>query len=293
MIERKIQLSNGVSLNTRFTEVEKGKPIVLFIHFSGGTSKMWEGVLPFFEKQYSVIAPDLRGHGKSDKPLAGYHIDDMADDLYLLTNDLGIMDCHVVGSSLGAEVGISLAAKHPELVTSIVCEGAIYNEFGEYGLYNGTTEEIEEEKIKRRVGLSERQLKKYVTKEEFIADHSKDVQELGINNKYFTSFFESCIEEQSDGNYEHFYKNHIRTEYITKYWDLKFEEYYQHVKCPVLFLPSEEEMKDPNIQRSLHYFASLLQHYKIETIENSLHAYVWMQYPEIAAKKVLAFLTCP
>lgn len=291
MIEKKIQLANGISLHTRYTEIEGGKPVLLLIHFSGGTSKMWDGVIPYFDKQYTIIAPDLRGHGKSDKPNTGYHIDDKAEDLYLLTKELGIKACHVVGSSLGAEVGVSLAAKHPELVTSIVCEGAIYNEFGEFGLFNGTIEEIIAEKNQRNTGLLERKLKKYETKEEFLVEHSKYVKDLGIYNEYFHSFFESCIEELSDGCFEHFYKNYIRTEYMQKYWDLKFEDYYKNVKCPVLFLPSEDESKDPNIQHSLQYFASLLEQYEVEKIENSLHAYVWMQFPELAANKVLNFLS--
>nr|WP_276203448.1 alpha/beta fold hydrolase [Paenibacillus wynnii] len=47
---------------------------VLFLHFSGGNLNMWDGIIPQFEKNYSIVAPDFRGHGKSDKPESGYHI---------------------------------------------------------------------------------------------------------------------------------------------------------------------------------------------------------------------------
>ncbi len=117
---------------------------------------MWEGITPQFENEYSIVVPDIRGHGRSDKPLTGYHIDDMAKDLYLLLLKLNVESCHIVGSSMGAEVGLSLAAAHPELVRSLVCEGALYNEFGEFGLFNGTEDEIKLQKEILRKELAKR-----------------------------------------------------------------------------------------------------------------------------------------
>src|SRR5690606_25148639 len=122
MIEEMIRLDH-IGLNVRYSLSDK--PAILFLHFSGGNSHMWEGILPQFEKEYSIIAPDIRGHGKSSKPLTGYHIDDMAGDIYLLLKRLSVDSCHVVGSSMGAEIGLSLAASHPELVLSLICEGAL------------------------------------------------------------------------------------------------------------------------------------------------------------------------
>jgi 2-succinyl-6-hydroxy-2,4-cyclohexadiene-1-carboxylate synthase len=115
MIEEMIKLDH-IGINVRYSLNDK--PAVLFLHFSGGNLNMWEGILPQFENKYSIIVPDLRGHGKSDKPLAGYHIDDMAKDIYLLLEKLNVKSCHIVGSSMGAEVGLSLAASHPALVLS-------------------------------------------------------------------------------------------------------------------------------------------------------------------------------
>ncbi|MEH6944079.1 alpha/beta fold hydrolase [Bacillus sp. JJ722] len=288
--EKRIDLGNSLKLNVSYSIENENKPAILLIHFSGGTLQMWNGVIPLLQKQYRIIAPDLRGHGKSDRPLTGYHIDDFANDMYRLLHKLGIDKCHIVGSSLGAEVGLSIAATHPEMVLSLVCEGAIYNEFGEYGLFNGSEVVIKEEKGKLRHQLKERKLTRYPTKADFIKDFKVPLIKQGLWNEHFKIFLESCAEELTDGSFEHFYKNHGRNEYIQKYWDISFEEYYKRVRCPVLILPSEDEWINSKIRRSLHYFVSLLDEYEVHIVEGSIHAYVWMQQPNKAIKAVKDFL---
>lgn len=289
MIEKRILLKNNIKLNTYVSTDDRDKPAILFIHFSGGTLQMWNGIIPFFQDQYRIIAPDLRGHGKSDRPLRGYHIDDFAHDMFLLLQELNINKCHIVGSSLGAEVGLSLAASHPEMVLSLVCEGALYNEFGEYGLYNGSLAEIEAEKERRLQHLRERKLLKYQNEEDFIEAFKEPFIKHEIWNEQTRIFLESCAEKLADGSFEHFYKNHVRIEYIQKYWEIGFEEYYKKVTCPVLFLPSKDEWANPKITHSLNYFLSFLEQYEIYHLKDSIHAYVWMQQPVKAAEAVKDF----
>ncbi len=288
MIEEMIKLDH-IGINVRYSLNDKS--VVLFLHFSGGNLNMWEGILPQFENEYSIIVPDFRGHGKSDKPLAGYHIDDMANDIYLLLERLNVEYCHIVGSSMGAEIGLSLAASHPELVLSLICEGALYNEFGEYGLFNGTEEEIEHKKEVMRTVLAEREERVFKTKEEYIEEQRAELIQQGLWNEYFLAFFEHNLQQMQNGNFTYCYLNHVRTEYIQKYWDVKFEQYYKKVKCPILFLPSEEEWEDKKIRSILSAFTSLLHTYEIEHIENSIHAYVWMQHPIEAGKAVKRFIS--
>ena len=49
-------------------------------------------------------------------------------------------DALLIGSSLGAEVGLSLAANYPQRVTALVCDGAFYSEGGPYGKWDGSEE---------------------------------------------------------------------------------------------------------------------------------------------------------
>lgn len=287
MLEEMIELDH-IGLNVRHALDHKAA--VVFLHFSGGNLNMWEGIIPQFESEYSIIAPDLRGHGKSDKPDTGYHIDDMANDVYLLLQRLNVTKCHIVGSSMGAEVGLSLAASHPELVLSLICEGALTNEFGEYGLFKGTEDEIELRQEELRVQLAERQERVYREKEDYVEEERAEFAELGLWNEYFAAFFYNNLQQMPDGNYTYCYLNRVRTEYIVKYWDVKFEQYYSKVRCPILFLPSEEEWADDQIRSSLHSFSSLVDEYEIELVEQSMHAYVWMQLPKAVGEVAKKFI---
>ncbi len=266
------------------------KPVILFLHFSGGNLNMWKGIIPQFENDYSIIAPDIRGHGKSDKPLTGYHIEDMAKDIYVLLRNRNIECCHIVGSSMGAEIGLCLAASHPELVKSLVCEGALYNEFGEFGLWNGTETEIQCKKEEIRLELAQRVERIFQTKEEYIEEMRSELTQQGLWNEYFLALYQNNLQQLNNGSYTYCYLNHTRIEYIEKYWDVKFEQYYKKVKCPILFLPSEEEWKDERIRRSLTAFTGLLDSYEIEHIDHSMHAYVWMQNPLAVGKVVKGFI---
>lgn len=282
-----IQLDH-MGINVRYSL--SGKSAVLFLHFSGGNLNMWEGIVPQFESRYDIIVPDLRGHGKSDKPLGGYHIDDMANDIYLLLGKLNVKHCHIVGSSMGAEVGLSLAASHPELVLSLLCEGALYNEFGEYGLFNGTEHEIQAKKETWRTKLAEREERVFKTKEEYIEEERAKLTQQGLWNEYFLAFFENNLQQMPNGDFAHCCLNHVRAEYVQNYWDVKFEEYYKKIECPVLFLPSEGEWKDEKIRNILSTFTDLLDTYEIVHIDNSIHAYVWMQLPLVAGEVAKKFI---
>lgn len=100
---------NQIEMQLR--EYEREGAAIVFLHFSGANLMMWQRIIPEFQGSYRLILVDLRGHGKSDKPDTGYHIDEMARDVTGIMQDLELEHAHIVGSSLGAEVGLSLAAR--------------------------------------------------------------------------------------------------------------------------------------------------------------------------------------
>jgi pimeloyl-ACP methyl ester carboxylesterase len=98
---------------------------ILFLHFGGANLMMWRRIISYFQDHYRLVLVDLRGHGKSDKPASGYDMDEMARDVVGIMQHLRLTRAHIVGSSLGAEVGLGVAAHDPERVLSLVCDGAL------------------------------------------------------------------------------------------------------------------------------------------------------------------------
>ncbi|MFG1663861.1 alpha/beta fold hydrolase [Streptomyces sp. Y7] len=85
----------------------------------------WRLVMPALAERFTVIAPDLRGMGASDKPATGYDAATLADDMAGLMTELGHDRFAVVGYDLGMVVGYALAAQHRERVTRLVVAEAI------------------------------------------------------------------------------------------------------------------------------------------------------------------------
>src|SRR3972149_3703937 len=75
---------------------------------------------PFFSERYKVIAFDVRGHGKSDKPPGSYRIEQFAADAAELIKALGIVPAHVVGISMGGMIAFQLAVDAPDLIRSLI-----------------------------------------------------------------------------------------------------------------------------------------------------------------------------
>ncbi len=283
-----INLDNGIDLNVKYNN--KREPVILFLHFGSGNNYIWNGVLPYFENAFRVVAPDLRGHGKSSKPKEGYHIEDIAEDITLLLEELDIDKYYIVGSSLGAEVGTVLAAESPNKVKAIVCEGALYNEFGKYGLLDGTEEEIEKKTEKKLAEIDKRKGEYYKSKEEYLETHKRFYQRASLWNNHFEKYIENNICKDEEGRYTSCYPIHVSKQYMKNYYYFKFDKYYKKINCPILFLPSKSEWDKEKIQDSVNAFGEMAGNYEIKVLKGFPHAYGWMKMPREAAKVVMSFI---
>ena len=91
---------------------------LVLVHGLASNARLWDGVgAELAARGHASIAVDLRGHGESPKPEAGYDFDSVVGDLLPLLTDEPV----VVGQSYGGNVVIHLAAHHPDLVRGVVC----------------------------------------------------------------------------------------------------------------------------------------------------------------------------
>jgi pimeloyl-ACP methyl ester carboxylesterase len=95
-----------------------GEPLLL-IPYTSADHACYAFQLPEYIQHFSCIAVDLPGSGESDKPAGPYSTEGYADQLAAFLGAIGIDRAHVAGVSLGAAVGIHLAARHPERVRSL------------------------------------------------------------------------------------------------------------------------------------------------------------------------------
>ena len=100
-----------------------GDPLVL-IPYLAADHACYAFQAPEYSKHFTCVAVDLRGGGTTDKPAGPYSTEQMADDVARLMGAAGIDRAHVAGVSLGAGVGMWLAAKHPGRVASLSLHSA-------------------------------------------------------------------------------------------------------------------------------------------------------------------------
>ncbi len=97
----------------------EGPPIVL-IHGITGSSETWDEVLPLLACDYTVLAPDLLGHGHSAKPRGDYSLGAYASSIRDLTLALDIPRATYVGHSLGGGIVMQFAYQFPERLERLV-----------------------------------------------------------------------------------------------------------------------------------------------------------------------------
>ncbi|MBC2065806.1 2-succinyl-6-hydroxy-2,4-cyclohexadiene-1-carboxylate synthase [Listeria welshimeri] len=98
------------------------KPVLLMLHGFTGSNKTFQESITHLEEHFSIVAPDLLGHGKTDSPdeIARYSIERIVDDLVTILQELKIMQCFVLGYSMGGRVATAFASAHPEMVRGLI-----------------------------------------------------------------------------------------------------------------------------------------------------------------------------
>lgn len=95
-------------------------PVLLLLHGIGDSADTWRDLIPVLARDHTVIAPDLLGHGRSDKPRADYSVAAYANGMRDLLGVLEVERVTVVGHSLGGGVAMQFAYQYPERVERLV-----------------------------------------------------------------------------------------------------------------------------------------------------------------------------
>src|SRR5215475_6485462 len=95
-------------------------PTLLFLHGIGDRHDTWRPLIPNLARDHTVIAPDLLGHGRSDKPRGDYSVGGYANAMRDLLTILGVERVTVVGHSLGGGIAMLFAYQYPERCERLV-----------------------------------------------------------------------------------------------------------------------------------------------------------------------------
>jgi pimeloyl-ACP methyl ester carboxylesterase len=116
-----VDVGHGVRLFAQ--DVGDGPAVVLVAGF-GLDSQVWDRQVRQLASRHRVVCIDQRGHGRSDKTLDGYSIEQLGDDLVTALKRLDVGRCVLVGWSFGGQVAFRVAARNPGLVERLVLVGS-------------------------------------------------------------------------------------------------------------------------------------------------------------------------
>jgi long-chain acyl-CoA synthetase len=123
LFRQEVRVSNDPLVRLSLIDVSPDLPqrTMVFIHGYGGKAMQWQYQILHFSKANRVIAMDLRGHGRSDKPPGAYRMDEIQADLESLLAALGVTEKIVLlGHSFGGAIAAEFAAAHSGRVERLV-----------------------------------------------------------------------------------------------------------------------------------------------------------------------------
>ena len=126
---------NSISVNgieMYYEDIGQGPPLLLLHGGTGNASINWEAYYPAFSKEFRVIAPDIRGHGRTNNPLGELSYKLMADDIAIFIKEIGLQKPNICGWSDGGQIGLELAVRYPGLASAYIVGGVSKDFSDEY-----------------------------------------------------------------------------------------------------------------------------------------------------------------
>ncbi len=118
-----LEVDAGDGLSLHVERSGNGAPILLLHGFTGSTA-VWTPLRKALDGEYTIIAVDLPGHGKSATPSdhSRFALSLLAHDLAHVLDQLGVTRTAVIGYSMGGRAALQFALSHPERISALVLE---------------------------------------------------------------------------------------------------------------------------------------------------------------------------
>ncbi len=237
---------------------------LVFLHGLGSSTLDWEDQLRFFETHFRVIALDVRGHGRSDKPIEEYSISGFSKDVWALLDHIGIDHFNLIGLSMGGMISFQMATDQPERVRGMV----VINSAPEF-------------------------LSRNVTVKQFIRQRKMLIRVFGF--RYFCRLMAQRLFPDPD-------QEELRARFLVRWmsndkkayklafnalidWSVKSKLH--KIDCPVLVLGAEMDYTSHEFKQE---FCRLLSHAEYQIIPGSRHMST-LDKPDVVNNMIAEFLS--
>lgn len=208
---------------------DPANPDLLLVHGWTGLAESWATVAEAFADRYHVIAPDHRGHGRSDKPESGYRLRDFAVDMVQLIAELGLDRPAFVGHSWGGNIGTVLASDYPHAISSAFLEDPVY-----WKMVNAFVTSLPQ-------GLARRERPE--------AEIRAEAEQRGL----------STVEADAEVYRHHHFSPHAITRLLTdnRDWAFRCEDHMRRVAAPTLVLVADIAAGGYMLPEEVAYYRSI------------------------------------
>lgn len=243
-------------------EREGYQPPLVLIHGLGRTSRDWDYVRPHFAEDRRVIAPDLRGYGRSPRG-PDYTATSLAGDIWALLDGLGVGCFDLIGHSMGGAVALQMAVDHPDRLYRAVFADTLPN----FALDTPIKEFAYWSRAALMLTLGPGQLTRTLARHAFPGEDRAAMR--------------ARIIEHSSGSRDRFV--YLRTLHDLRDWNV--ENRIDRIQCPALVLAAEFDYFS---QADTARFAAALPNGELHVVPEAHHD-LPLEVPEIFAATVSRF----
>lgn len=201
---------------------------LLCIHGITANCRCWDLVASKLAPDYRVLAMDLRGRGRSDKPATGYSIEQHGQDILALLDNLAVTRPVIVGHSLGAFISLAFAAGYPDRVDRVVLVDG-----------GGDLSKEEMDKVFAGIKPSLDRLGKVFPSAQAYLEAMKQAPYIQPWSPFLETYYRWEIEEVSGGVRTNIDPVHIEEEAVNVR-NMAAASFYPKIACKVLILRATE-----------------------------------------------------